>query len=237
MPLVAGMYTINEPKHGAGNTVSALTTTLANQEQSIMAKPIVRDGALAVNRSHRNADRIAEMYAMYTGGMSLSQVAAAFGITRQSVFGRFRYHGLEMRSVQRLKFVEFNGHRYTPNVQGYFRRTDGDRELLHRDVWKLCHGEIPAGCEIHHRDEDKSNNCINNLECLLGSDHTRHHNPIRPVPAKQCLYCGSQLVRRTFPKNASGTSSETPSAYAKRLFCNPQCAGKFRIGKPRGGKA
>jgi len=42
---------------------------------------------------------------------------------------------------------------------------------LHRDVWSAAFGPIPKGCHIHHRDGDKFNNALSNLECMDGSQH------------------------------------------------------------------
>jgi endogenous inhibitor of DNA gyrase (YacG/DUF329 family) len=54
----------------------------------------------------------------------------------------------------------------------YFQR--GQRGYLHRQVWIAAFGEIPAGCHIHHRDENPRNNQLSNLECVDASEHQRH---------------------------------------------------------------
>ena len=45
----------------------------------------------------------------------------------------------------------------------------------HRWVWINHHGAIPKGMDIHHKDGDKSNNEIENLEMLSRSDHLKEH--------------------------------------------------------------
>ncbi len=45
----------------------------------------------------------------------------------------------------------------------------------HRWVWINHHGAIPKGMDIHHKDGDKSNNEIENLEMLSRSDHLKRH--------------------------------------------------------------
>lgn len=37
-------------------------------------------------------------------------------------------------------------------------------EYVHRLVWMAFKGEIPEGYEIEHKDDDKSNNALSNLE-------------------------------------------------------------------------
>jgi hypothetical protein len=45
----------------------------------------------------------------------------------------------------------------------------------HRWVWINHFGAIPQGMDIHHKDGDKSNNEIENLEMLSRSDHLKRH--------------------------------------------------------------
>jgi hypothetical protein len=42
---------------------------------------------------------------------------------------------------------------------------------LHRHVWQAAFGPIPKGCHIHHRDADRTNNQIENLECIPSREH------------------------------------------------------------------
>lgn len=119
-----------------------------------------------------------EMYRLYQDGMSLSQVGKAYGITRQSVYKRFSERGWQLRSLPtRKKYQTFDGKKYTVNHNGYYRKTDGDRQLMHRDVWIYYNGEIPQGWDIHHKDGNKANNDISNLECLPKAEHTRKYSP------------------------------------------------------------
>jgi hypothetical protein len=185
------------------------------------------------NMTRKQQDkRAAEMYELYQQGYSLSEIGKAYGVTRQSVYGIFAGRGYAMREKKRLPYMVWNGNKYTLTTGGYYRRTDGDRELLHRDMWKLEHGSIPDGHEIHHKDGDKTNNVIENFECLLTEDHTRLHNPQQSIQERYCLYCGKQLVRRTTnPKDP-----ETPAELAKRRYCDATCKANHFEGKPRGWK-
>lgn len=61
---------------------------------------------------------------------------------------------------------------------------DSERDMpahqwLHRMVWENAHGEIPDGHVVHHKDEDKTNNALSNLEMLTEYDHQSHHYPAR----------------------------------------------------------
>ena len=56
---------------------------------------------------------------------------------------------------------------------GHYYQRKGKR--LHRVVWEFHNGEIPKGCHIHHKDGDRSNNQIGNLECLQALCHISNH--------------------------------------------------------------
>ena len=57
---------------------------------------------------------------------------------------------------------------------------------VHRAVYEAFVGKIPDGLEINHKDGDKQNNCVDNLEAITGIENLRHarkmglnysHNP------------------------------------------------------------
>jgi hypothetical protein len=52
---------------------------------------------------------------------------------------------------------------------------NGRNTLLHRYVWEKYNGEIPEGYVIHHKDRNKRNYDISNLELKKVSDHHRDH--------------------------------------------------------------
>lgn len=122
-------------------------------------------------------ERAEAMYAQYQQGMSLAQIAAEHGVTRQSVFGLFKTRRWPMRTTKRLPHVEYGGRIYTMRNTGYYGCTTGDRHLLHRRMWEDAHGPIPDGWDIHHRDENKTHNTLENFECLPKAEHTRMYSP------------------------------------------------------------
>lgn len=174
-------------------------------------------------------ERVDEMYGYYAAGESLSQVGERYNLTRQSVFGLFRSRGLALRSKTFKPYIEFNGARYTVSKYGYYRKTDGSRSHMHRDVWEHYNGAIPDGWDVHHLNENKADNRIENLHCLPKPDHTLIHNPAHDITLKNCLYCGRLMERKRY--ECKGL--EPPSAYAKRLCCNPQCGGEYRKGRSK----
>jgi hypothetical protein len=77
------------------------------------------------------------------------------------------------------KFITFKGHKYRLCDPGPYYRQDqwscGGPTNLHRAVWADRHGPIPKGFEVHHRDGDRFNNAIGNLELISRSAHRRLH--------------------------------------------------------------
>jgi len=114
-----------------------------------------------------------KMYELYCQNYSCSQVAEAFGVSRQSVFKRFKRQNLELRKMKPLPFITFEGKKYTLRRNGYYACTNGKRQYLHRDIWKSAYGKIDQGFDIHHIDGDKTHNVIGNYELYSKSEHAR----------------------------------------------------------------
>lgn len=113
-------------------------------------------------------------YALYLEGMSLSEVAKQINRTRQGVYKAFKLRGFKMRTQNKLKYIIFNNNKYTINYNGYYRKTTKERALLHRDVWEFyTKSKIPDGWDIHHLNENKTDNRMQNLQCLPKSAHSR----------------------------------------------------------------
>lgn len=126
----------------------------------------------------RKDEQALAMYERYCTGLSLAQVAAEFGVSRQSVYELLSARDFELRErPARGQTVVYRGLNYTIGNNGYYRCTISNRHLLHRRMWEEEVGPIPDGWDIHHVDEDKLHNEVSNFECLPKADHTRLHSP------------------------------------------------------------
>lgn len=70
------------------------------------------------------------------------------------------------------------GYRAVHQPTGYVRvvMEDGSRELEHRIVWSMNYGPIPPGGMIHHRNHDKTDNRVENLQLVMNNkEHTAAH--------------------------------------------------------------
>lgn len=56
-----------------------------------------------------------------------------------------------------------------------YGRTVHKSILKHRLVWILANGPIPPGHMIHHKNGNKFDNRLENLECITHSEHRLKH--------------------------------------------------------------
>ena len=126
------------------------------------------------------------------------------------------------------KYAFFNGVKYSIADKGYYRATlkenakNPNISRLHRAVWFCQFGEIAEGFDVHHKDENKSNN---NIENLVLVEHGKHsvthiegslgktwHN--KPTQQYVCTLCGEMFQSNHF--------------YGERQnrFCSQYCANK-----------
>lgn len=90
--------------------------------------------------------------------------------------------------------IFFNNVKYRQTPNGYWASTTRPRRMLHREIWKATHGEIPNGYEIHHVDFNPSNNALENLQCLTKAEHKNIHMDARRTIPKVCAYCGKEFL-------------------------------------------
>ncbi|MCC5604643.1 HNH endonuclease signature motif containing protein [Nostoc favosum] len=121
-----------------------------------------------LDSGHFNAkpELAAAYWELYQQGFSTTDIAKAHRVSRGAVHTLLKSHGYSLKEKKQLPFIMFNGAKYTLKPIGYYARTDGERELLHRDIWEYHNGQILDGWDIHHINSDKQDNRIENLECF-----------------------------------------------------------------------
>lgn len=77
------------------------------------------------------------------------------------------------------KYQYFDGVKFTRDDKTGYYLNSSIRKRMHRYVWEYYYGEVPEGYQIHHKDKDKSNNDISNLEAIPFSNHAKLHSKER----------------------------------------------------------
>lgn len=95
----------------------------------------------------------------------------------------------------------------------YFQRK-GKR--LHRAVWEYHNGEIPQGYDIHHKDHDRSNNQIDNLELLVRRQHHSRHSSEAEVRERSRKTIVKYAVSKAAEWHKSAEGLEWHSKQGKR---------------------
>ena len=126
---------------------------------------------------NKKSSKYDEAFLLYEKGLSLSEVGKALNVSRQSVFEAFKKRGFQLREVKPAPYQEYDGKKFTLKRTGYYTMTIKPRTLMHRYVWENEVGPIPQGWDIHHINEVKSDNRLENLECLPKAEHTRKYSP------------------------------------------------------------
>ena len=137
--------------------------------------------------------------------------------------------------------VEYGGLRWRQRADGYLvhdakRGGRRVRQFLHRRVYSDHHGPIPEGFDIHHRDEDKANNDIGNLEMLSHSEHLRRHaiksdlgrRHTAAAQASLLAYRASERDVRDFTCMECGRGFRSRVYRSAPRFCSAACQDRRR---------
>lgn len=108
-------------------------------------------------------------------------------------YGRNRPKGLcracewRVRQSRPTTFLS-KGYRYV-----WFRK---QRIGEHCFVWGMTNGPVPVGYVVHHRNGDKLDNRLENLELMSRAQHRLHHDiPLRRTPQPQDPITGRFIPR------------------------------------------
>lgn len=120
-----------------------------------------------------------------------------------------------MIEINGEKFVFYGGKRFCRDDQtGYYRSNIG--ELLHRYVWEQEVGKIPDGYQVHHKDQDKSNNSIENLELMLVGEHQKLHGKL--LTDEQREWRRNNIIENAVPKATEWHRSEEGHEWHKQQY-------------------
>ena len=96
--------------------------------------------------------------------------------------------------------------------KGYIRLWDAEQDryrMEHDVVWERAYGPVPDGYDVHHKDDVKSHNRLDNLELLSKLAHKRLHSGCELRDGewwKPCRKCGTWNLLASHYKRKDGIS-------------------------------
>ena len=80
-------------------------------------------------------------------------------------------------SISSRKIKKFNGEKFALyEGKPYYISLKTGFKLMHHVVWEFYKDKTPKDYIIHHKDFDKTNNAIENLECISKLRHAEIHS-------------------------------------------------------------
>lgn len=114
------------------------------------------------------------------------------------------------------KYAFFNDLKFTrDNKTGYYLNST-KRLRLHRAVWEYYNGSIPEDMQVHHKDEDVSNNDITNFELVPISIHQKYHGSILTQDERN--WRKKNMDEKARPKAKEWHKSEEGREWHKKHF-------------------
>lgn len=138
-------------------------------------KPVVR----WMRRPHLTRKKVELLEVTFDSGLTVR-------CTPDHSFYSFQGNKVQAQNLRVGKSVRawsLNRHKHGHlRVHGWNREEDkADHQWVARMVWECYNGPLSLDWLVHHRDEDKENNDISNLEIMSHYEHNSHHYPARAL--------------------------------------------------------
>ena len=118
------------------------------------------------------------------------------------------------------KRAVFNGESFTRDDKtGYYLTTNNANRpgrRLHRVIWEYYYGIIPQSYVIHHKDHNRGNNSIDNLELLTEEDHRKRHS--LELTEEERRWRAENIVAKAAPAAVKWHSSEEGKKFHKMQY-------------------
>jgi|PlaIllAssembly_1097288.scaffolds.fasta_scaffold00028_11 hypothetical protein len=112
-------------------------------------------------------------------------------------------------------------------------RIGGRAFYKHRLVWELENGPIPIGHVVHHKDGNRRNNDLSNLELLSRKAHCKHHqadDKTTDIDAYRAMKkaAGASRSKVEIVCVECGQKATKTKARQGNKFCSVKCKQKAR---------
>ena len=143
-----------------------------------------------------------------------AEVSKAFNILIENAGNDFEMHRItklfqDLTNPPRVEVIDdkhqkFNGVKFRKRKGGHYFTP---MYSIYHSVYQYYYGELPQNTIIHHIDQDKNNNNIENLIPMTPSAHQKLHatlgrkNYIAPLRTLTCERCGEEYQARYSGRN------------------------------------
>jgi hypothetical protein len=138
------------------------------------------------------------------------------------------------------KFIFLDGYKFTLDEKTGYYRCNKIRQRLHKYIWVKYNSEVPKGYHVHHKDHNKVNNHIDNLEIVIASKHAEHHEQDKMKSVEYLEWKKKNFIENAKPKAIEWHKSEEgkqwhskqakENAKTRKLvsFVCEECSDKFQ---------
>lgn len=84
---------------------------------------------------------------------------------------------------------------------------------LHRYIWEYHNGKIPKNMVIHHKDFNKENNDISNLQLMTEFDHKSLHGKLIKNSGRKKLLSDQQIINLKFDRKSGMIINDLAKKY------------------------
>ena len=128
-----------------------------------------------------------------------------------------------------VRVVKGGGYRYARTEPRHPKATPRGLYPLHRVLVENREGRLlRPGEVVHHRDGDRTNDSVDNLELLTNAEHARHHQPERPPLTATCGHCGED-----FATKASVLRRHVKASSDGQVYCSRSCSALRQMARAR----
>jgi hypothetical protein len=117
-----------------------------------------------------------------------------------------------------LSICKGGGYRYCRTNPPHPNRNSKGLYPLHRVLMEIKLGRLLERSEdVHHKDEDKTNDHPDNLELKTGSDHAKHHASARaPKGLEFVCRCGKEFTLKPYQARVRLKRSQSGHVHCSR---------------------
>lgn len=135
------------------------------------------------------------------------------------------------------KHQYFNGIMFTRDEITNYYLISYNAQRMHRYVWEFYNGSIPEGKDVHHKDFNRANNNIDNLQMMDAHEHRCYHGKKNSSESPE-LYTNRMNYARKFASIWHGSEAgkkwhkenyenNKEKFHAKHVFICKNCGKEF----------